>query len=65
MAKSFITGKDFDFSNQALPDPVGGRHDRRATPQEPLRERTPAQERVYATPKFSERGKRPALLNRR
>lgn len=62
---TFITGKDFDFSSQAFPDPVGGRHGRHATPQETPRERTPAQERTYSAPKFSERGKRPALLNRR
>ena len=58
----FITGKDFDFSSHPFPDPIGGRQDRRATPQEPLRERTPAQERTYATPKHSERGKPPTLI---
>ncbi|KAF9218260.1 hypothetical protein BS17DRAFT_193009 [Gyrodon lividus] len=54
-------GKDFDFSTQTLSDPIGTRQDRRATPQEPLRERTPAQERTQTALRPSERSISPAL----
>ncbi|KAF8141837.1 topoisomerase II-associated protein PAT1 [Boletus edulis] len=60
---SGAVGKDFDFTSQTLLDSTSTRYDRRATPQVPLRERTPAQERTYAAPKFPERGISPALAS--
>ncbi|KAH7885857.1 topoisomerase II-associated protein PAT1 [Phlebopus sp. FC_14] len=50
-----VVGKDFDFSSQALPA-IGSRHDQHPVLQEPLRERTPIQERTQPSPKPAERG---------
>ncbi|KAF8840823.1 hypothetical protein BDN67DRAFT_968002 [Paxillus ammoniavirescens] len=58
---SGVVGKDFDFSTQTLPGPIGAKHDRRATPQQPLGERTPAQERTQTGQRASERGVSPGL----
>ncbi|KAG6335732.1 hypothetical protein ID866_3356 [Astraeus odoratus] len=39
-------GKDFDFTQQTLPDPIGIKPEKRSAPQEPPRQQTPLQDRA-------------------
>ncbi|KAH7919056.1 hypothetical protein BV22DRAFT_1041258 [Leucogyrophana mollusca] len=53
-------GKDFDFSSQALPDPIGGGHSKAQHHAEPPRERTPQYELTHIAPRASDRSFSPA-----
>ncbi|KAG2346673.1 hypothetical protein BDR05DRAFT_906157 [Suillus weaverae] len=49
-------GKDFDFTSQTLPTPVGATRDRFTPTAEPFRERTPVVERTEPASKSRDRG---------
>ncbi|KAG0705559.1 topoisomerase II-associated protein PAT1 [Suillus ampliporus] len=53
-------GKDFDFTNQTLPTPIGGKRGRSIPPTEPPREWTPVVERTEPATKSRDRGLSPA-----
>jgi len=54
-----LTGKDFDFTQQTLPDSVGIKQEKRRVVHEPPREQTPLQEYMQATSRSVAHGKYP------
>ncbi|KAG2354955.1 topoisomerase II-associated protein PAT1 [Suillus spraguei] len=55
-----VVGKDFDFTSQTLPTPVGATRGRFTPTTEPFRERTPIVERTESVSKSRDRGLSPA-----
>lgn len=54
-----LTGKDFDFTQHTLPDPVGIKQEQRRVVHEPPREQTPLQEYIQATSRSVAHGEYP------